>query len=152
MVTVKWAGDMVFESTPPSGNKIVLDAYQEFGGTSKGPTPVEAFLSAIAACSAMDVLAILQKKKQRVTAYRIEVEGTRPPQGEFPRPFTTLVVRHIVTGESIDAHAVERAVELSDQKYCSVMATIRSAPPIVSEFKIEEATLSERAPQPASTG
>jgi putative redox protein len=139
MVTVNWVGDMVFESDPPSGKKIVMDAYTEFGGTSKGPTPVETFLSAIAACSAMDVLAILQKKQQKVTGYRIEVEGERPPQGQFPRPFTSLVVRHIVTGQDIDPHAVERAVELSDQKYCSVMATIRSAPPITSEFRIEEA-------------
>ena len=138
MVTVNWAGGMAFEADPPSGNKFTMDSHEDFGGANLGPSPVEALLSALAACSAIDVLSILQKKHQQVTAYRIEVDGERPPNGVFPRPFTSLVVRHIVTGVNIDPTAVERAVQLSDDKYCSVIATLRANPKVTSEFRIEE--------------
>jgi putative redox protein len=140
MVTVNWAGGMAFEADPPSGNKFTMDSHPDFGGTNLGPSPVETLLSALGACSAIDVLSILQKKHQRVTAYRIEVDGERPPHGTFPRPFNSLVIRHIVTGVNIDPAAVDRAVQLSDDKYCSVIATLRAAPEVTSEFRIEEAT------------
>jgi putative redox protein len=139
MVIVNWTGGMSFEATPPSGIRFKMDAHPDFGGEGKGPSPVEALLSSIAACSAMDVLAILRKKQQKVSAYRIEVEGTRGPEGEYPRPFKSMIVRHIVTGDNIDPHAVEKAVELSDQKYCSVIATLREAPSVCSEFRVETA-------------
>lgn len=138
MVTVNWVGGMAFEADPPSGNKFLMDSHVDFGGENRGPSPVEALLSAVAACSAIDVLAILKKKQQDVTAYRIEVEGERPPQGQYPRPFTSIVVTHIVTGNDIDPAAVARAVELSDGKYCSVIATLRAGPTVTSDFRIEQ--------------
>jgi putative redox protein len=138
MVTVNWAGGMAFEATPPSGNKFVMDSHPDFGGANLGPSPVEALLSALGACSAIDVLSILEKKRQQLTAYRVEIEGERPPHGEFPRPFLSIVIRHIVCGINIDAAAVQRAVQLSDEKYCSVIATLRAAPRVSSEFRIEE--------------
>jgi putative redox protein len=138
MVTVNWVGGMAFEADPPSGNKFVMDSHVDFGGENRGPTPLEAFLASAAACSAVDVLAILKKKQQKVTGYRVEVDGERTPEGQYPRPYTSLVVRHIVQGEGIDPRAVERAVELSDEKYCTVMATLRHAPAISSEYRIEE--------------
>src|SRR5687767_2686859 len=134
MVNVEWKGQMLFEATPPSGNRLLMDSTQESGGQNKGPTPVETLLSSIAACSAMDVISILEKKRQKVTAYRLEIEGQRSAPGEWPRPFTSLIVRHIVSGQELDPAAVQRAVELSDGKYCTVMATLRQAPPIVSEW------------------
>lgn len=128
---------MAFEAVPPSGNRFTMDAYPDSGGKNLGPTPLEAFVSSMAACSAMDVISILQKKKQKVTAYRVEVEGERGPEGVYPRPYVSLVVRHIVSGEDLDQSAVERAVELSDQKYCSVLATLRAAPKVESVWEIE---------------
>ncbi|HVT10841.1 MAG TPA: OsmC family protein [Fimbriimonadaceae bacterium] len=139
MVTVNWLEGQAFEAEPPTGSKFVMDAYPEDGKKSRGPTPVEALLASIGACSAIDVLSILQKKRQTVTAYRVEVDGERTPEGEYPRPFKSLVIRHIVSGENLDPAAVERAVELSDQKYCSVIATLRAAPSVTSEFVIEDA-------------
>ena len=137
MVKVNWVGGMAFEATPPSGNKILMDAYPESGGTGNAPTPVEALLSSVAACTAMDVISILKKKRQVVTSYRVEIEGERAPEGEFPRPFLSMVVRHILAGENLDPEAVARSVELSDTKYCTVVATLRQAPAISSEWKIE---------------
>ena len=138
MVQVEWKGGMSFEAQTPSGATVVLDAHPESGGGGTGPTPVEALLSAAAACSGMDVLSILQKKQQKVTAYRIEVDGVRGPEGVWPRPFQSISVRHFVQGEDLDPAAVARAVELSDGKYCTVIMTLRAAPVVTSEWQIED--------------
>ena len=127
---------MAFKTDVPSGNNIVIDAHPDSGGSNLGPTPVEVFLSGAAACSAMDVVLILQKKKQVVTSYRVEVEWERPPQGQYPRPILSMTVRHIVSGEKLDEAAVRRAVELSDEKYCTVITTLRHAPSVKSEYLI----------------
>ena len=137
MVQVDWKGGRAFEATPPSGNKFVMDAYPEFGGQNLGPTPLEAFIASGAACSAIDVIEILEKKRQTVTAYRIEVDGERPTDGPYPRPFKSMVFRHILSGENLDPAAVEQALKLSDEKYCTVIATLRAAPTVTSEFTIE---------------
>lgn len=137
MIEVNWKGAMTFESNPPSGVKFVMDAYPESGGSNLGPTPLEAMLSSVAACSAMDVISILHKKKQKVTGYRIEVDGERGPEGIHPRPYLKLVVRHVISGENLDPAAVARAVELSDTKYCTVISTLRQGPEVTSEWVIE---------------
>jgi putative redox protein len=137
MTIVNWKGKMAFEAVPPSGSRLLMDAHPGSGGEGQGPTPVEALLSSIAACSAMDVISILEKKRQKVTGYRIEIEGVRPPPGEYPRPFTSITLRHILTGEDLDPVAVARSIELSDGKYCSVIATLRQSPVVTSEWHIE---------------
>ncbi len=134
---VSWKGRRVFEAEPESGNRFVMDAYPESGGQDRGPTPMEAFLLSGAACSAMDVLQILEKKRQRVTSYRVEVQGERAEDGPYPRPFTRLVFRHILEGENLDQNAVDQAVRLSDEKYCTVIATLRATPNVTSVFEIE---------------
>ncbi|HSI72926.1 MAG TPA: OsmC family protein [Fimbriimonas sp.] len=140
MLTVNWKGRMAFEAAVPSGNNFTMDATGEAGGDDLGPTPLEAFIASAGACSAMDVISILEKKRQKVTSYRIEVEWKRAPQGSpWPRPIEALVVRHIVTGHDLESEAVGKAVELSEQKYCSVMATLRYGPAISSEYRIEAA-------------
>jgi putative redox protein len=137
MVSVKWLGDMAFESTPPSGNKFILDSYPETGGHSKGPTPVEALLSSLAACSAMDVVSILEKKRQKVDSYRVEIEGDRAAAGsEWPRPFTAIRMKHILTGPGLDPAAVARSIQLSEEKYCTVLATLRLGPPVTSTSEV----------------
>lgn len=136
--TVEWKGQRVFEATPPSGVTFKMDAHPELGGQGMGPTPLEAFLGAMAACSAMDVISILEKKRQKVTSYRIEIDGDRTEEGVFPRPFATLRVRHVLVGENLDPEAAARAVELSEEKYCTVLATLRHNPTVTSSVLIEE--------------
>jgi len=138
VVTVHWQGDLVFRAEGDSGGSLTMGSYPEEGKAPQGPTPIETFLSAIAGCSAIDVLSILEKKRQKVTAYRVEVDGLRVPKGEWPRPFLSITVRHILQGEDIDPSAVARAIELTDEKYCSVIATLRQSPPVQSVFVIEE--------------
>lgn len=137
VISVEWRGARVFEASPPSGNHFVMDAYPESGGQNLGPTPMEAFVAAGAACSAIDVIQILEKKRQKVTSYRVEVETERSAEGVYPRPYTNLVFRHLVEGENLDERAVELAVRLSDEKYCSVIATLRAAPKVTSIYEIK---------------
>lgn len=134
--TVEWKGGREIEAKPESGNRFVMDAYPESGGQDKGPTPLEAFFASGAACSAMDVLQILEKKRQKVTSYKVVVEGERADETAYPKPYTKLVFRHILEGEDLDAAAVEQAVKLSDEKYCTVIATLRAAPTVESVFEI----------------
>jgi putative redox protein len=133
---VEWDGEMGFVAHPPSGFVFTMDSDAEFGGKGKGPMPMETLLCALAACTGMDVISILKKKRQTVTSYRIEVQGERPPQGQWPRPFTLIVVKHYVEGPNLDEEAVKRAVELSDEKYCSVSASLRSSVEIRSEWVV----------------
>lgn len=105
-------------------------------GEGQGPSPMQALLVSLAACSAMDVVSILEKKRQKVASYSVVAEGERPPAGEFPRGFTKIVMRHTLTGEDIDPLAVERAVQLSDEKYCSVAASLKAGVQISSVWEI----------------
>lgn len=129
---------MVFEATPPSGKSITMDALSETG-EAQGPTPLETFLCSLATCSAMDVISILKKQRQEVISYRIEIDGDREPYGSpWPRPYLNLRIRHIVNGVGLDPDKVRKAIELSDEKYCSVSATLRTSPPITSECVVLE--------------
>ena len=85
----------------------------------------------------MDIVNILEKKRQKIDSYRVEVDGERVPTGTWPRPFLSITVRHIVKGD-VDPDALARAIELTDEKYCSVIATLRQGPKIESVWEIEK--------------
>ena len=138
--TIEWKGGMAFEATPPTGNKWTMDAYPEVGGQNLGPTPLEAFVGGAAACSAMDVIHILKLKRQKVDSYRIEVDGDRDETGPYPRPYRTLRIRHILTGEIAPA-ALEEAVTNSDAKFCTAIATLRFGPAVTSEWELEPSSV-----------
>jgi putative redox protein len=136
LVTVEWKGGMAFEATPPSGNSFVMDSIPEHGGRNLGPSPFEALISSIAACSAIDVVSILEKKRQKIEKYTIEVTWTRPEDGVYPRPIVSAVVTHKLSGETLDPEAVQKAVALSDEKYCSVIASLRTPVDITSKAEV----------------
>ena len=131
MATVAYAGDDFFIGTPPSGHAQLMDSK---GDRRAAPTPVELLLVSVAACTAMDVQSILEKKRQDVIDYRVEIEGTRAE--EHPKKFTALHVHHIVRGRNVSEKAVADAVELSDTKYCSVAATVRPTATITTSFEV----------------
>lgn len=134
-VFVDWIEGLRFRAHPPSGYEFVFDGSDDVDEPA-GPQPVETMLCAAAACTGMDVISILQKKRQEVKRYRVELVGERPPQGEYPRLVTKIHVRHIVSGENLDPVAVARAVELSDTKYCSILATLRQNIEVTSEWQV----------------
>lgn len=131
--TVKYAGDEFFIGIPPSGHAQLMDSK---GDRHAATTPLEMLLVAVAGCTAMDVISILLKKRQDVTDYRVEIEGTRAD--EHPRKFLKFHINHIVHGRGVSARAVADAMELSDTKYCSVAATVRPTAEITTSFEIVE--------------
>jgi len=131
--TVTYAGEDLFVAVTPSGHAQVLDTDTQ---RSTAASPMELLLIALGGCTAVDVISILKKKRERVTDYRVEVRGER--RAEHPRAYTRLEVRHIVRGRGVSAKSVAQAVELSESKYCSVAATLRPAAEIVSTYEIIE--------------
>ena len=131
--TVRYAGDEFFIGTPPSGHAQLMDSK---GDRHAAPTPMEMLLVSVAGCTAVDVISILKKKRQDVTDYNVEITGTRAD--DHPRKYTAFHVHHIVHGRSVSADAVERAIELSDTKYCSVAATVRPTAEITTTYEIIE--------------
>ena len=131
--TVKWAGDEFFIGTPPSGHALTIDSK---GDRRAAYSPLEMLLVSVAACTAADVISILLKKRQNVTDYNVEVTGSRVE--DHPRKFIAFHVHHIVQGRSVSEKAVADAVELSDQKYCSVAATVRPTAEITTSFEVIE--------------
>ena len=131
--TIHFAGADLFVAVTPSGHAQVLDTDAQ---RSTAASPMELLLVALGGCTAVDVISILQKKRERVTDYRVEVRGER--RAEHPRAYTRLEVRHIVRGRGVSEKSVAQAVELSESKYCSVAATLRPAAEIVSSFEIIE--------------
>jgi putative redox protein len=129
--TVQYAGDEFFIGMTPSGYAQIMDSK---GDRHAGPTPMEMLLVSVAGCTAMDVQSILTKKRQDVTAYNVEITGTRAD--EHPRKFTTFNIHHIVHGRNVSEKAVADAIELSDTKYCSVAATVRPTATITTSFEI----------------
>ena len=137
------AGDGLFVAVSPGGHAQVLETNSE---RASAATPMELLLMALGGCTAVDVVSILKKKRERVTGYRVEVRGTR--RDEHPRAFTRIEVRHVVTGHNLSERAVAQAVELSETKYCSVAATLQY---FVSDNSMARATAFSERPRPRRT-
>ena len=103
-----------------AGDQIIIDGEE----VALGVRPMEALLAALGTCTAFDVVSILAKRQTPVESYRIELEGERAE--EPPRRYTRIWVRHLVSGEGITPESLERAVSLSHEKYCSVVATLNA--------------------------
>ena len=129
--TVQYAGDEFFIGTTPGGHAQAIDAK---GDRKSAASPLEMLLVSVAACTAVDVVSILQKKRQNITGYKAEITGTR--REEHPRAFTHFHIHHIVYGQDVSEQAVAQAIELSDTKYCSVAATVRPTARIETSFEI----------------
>jgi putative redox protein len=132
--TVHFAGNEFFIAIPPRGHAIPLDMD---GQRSAASSPLELLLVALGGCTGADVISILRKKREQVTDYRVEVRGEQ--REEYPKSFRRMEVRHILRGRGISKTAVEQAIDLSSNKYCSVSATLRPTVEIVTTYEIHEA-------------
>jgi len=129
--TIHFAGDEFFIGITPSGQAQAIETNST---RASAATPMELLLIALGSCTGVDVVSILKKKRQQVTSYRIEVSGDR--REDFPRSYTRLEVKHIISGRGVSEQAVASAIELSDKKYCSVAATLRGSAEIVTSYEI----------------
>ncbi|HID79873.1 MAG TPA: OsmC family peroxiredoxin [Aquifex aeolicus] len=131
-VFVKHLERFKFEGLNSEGKKVLIDGKPPFGD-GEYPTPMELLLISLGGCTAIDVLSILNKKRVKVEDFSVEVEGIR--REEHPKVYTYIKVRYIFKGD-IPERAVERAIKLSMEKYCSVSAMLKATAKVEWEYEI----------------
>jgi putative redox protein len=133
---IVWAGEMAFTAHTASGHTLNMDATLANGGQNAAPQPLELLLVSLAACSAMDVLGILKKKRQPIERLSVRVRHERA--ADYPRVYTAIRVEYVVRGTGVQRAAVERAIELTETKYCPVHAMLAPTVAISHSYTIEE--------------
>jgi len=133
---VSWTKRMSFIGSAESGFQVPLGTSPDVGGDEDGFRPMELLLVGLAGCTAMDVISILQKKRQQVDAFEVQVQAERAE--EHPRVFTSIRMEYVVTGKNIERDAVERSVQLSADKYCPAQAMFRKLMPLELVITIKE--------------
>jgi len=137
VVQAKLETALRFTATADSGHSVTLDAAEHAGGQNAGFRPMEMLLVGLAGCTGMDVISILRKKRQQVTGYEVHVEGVRAE--ENPMVFVDITVEHVVTGHQVQPDAVERAIELSEGRYCGAGAMLGKVARLTHVYRIVEA-------------
>lgn len=135
---VTWTGKRQFVGVDQAGHSLVMDAKPEYRGEGSGIRPMELLLHGLAGCTGMDVVSILEKKRQDVRDLTITVRAHQRTD-EFPKIYTRVEVEYVVKGFDIKPEALQRAIELSEQKYCSVKGMLGPQVEVVSSFRVEQA-------------
>lgn len=134
--TVSWNENLKFTGVADSGFSVVMDTKKESGGDNSAVRPTELLAMSVGGCTAMDVISILKKKRQNVTGLDVVVHADRAM--DHPRKFLAMTIEYIVTGRNVDPEAVERAVQLSEDKYCSVINTLKGNVEFKQKIVIKE--------------
>lgn len=134
---VTWKEGMSFTGTADSGFEVALGASEAVGGADDGFRPMELIAIGLAGCTGMDVLSILRKKREEITNFKVDVKTERAAQ--HPHVFTNIHVHYTIEGKSIKPASVERAIELSETRYCPAQAMLLKAAPITHTYEILEA-------------
>ena len=137
-VTVKWNDKRRFVAWDEDGHSVVMDAKAAYKGDGSGARPLQLVLYAIAGCTGMDVISILEKKRQVVTGFDLVVKGTQRTD-EYPKIYEHIEIEYIVTGIGVTDAAVARAIELSEEKYCSVRGMLGPQVEVTTSFRVLEA-------------
>ena len=122
-VRIKWLEQRAFEAETGSGHRITMDGPPEHGGRNIAARPMEMVLVGLGGCSAFDVVEILEKSRQKVVGCQIQIDAERAD--DIPAVFTKIHMHFVFTGEDLNEKHVKRAVELSIDKYCSVVKMLR---------------------------
>ena len=133
---VKWVNDLTFLGESESGHGIVMDTRPEFGGNNLGLSPMEMVLVGVGGCTAIDMVKILKKGRQKIEGCVIDLNAEQAP--EPPKVFTHVHVHYVVSGRGLDPKKVENAIELSAEKYCSVSLLVAATADITHDFEIVE--------------
>ena len=135
---VTWKGRMSFEGSAASGFTLPLGTDPAVGGDNDGFRPMELLAIGLAGCTAMDVVSILQKKRQNVTGFEVRIVTERAQ--EHPKVFTHEKVEYVIDGHQVEPAAVERAIVLSSTKYCPAQAMLAKAVKIEHTYVVNEAS------------
>lgn len=135
-VNLRWIGGAAFQGETGSGHRIITDGPEEGGGRNIGPRPMEVLLLGMAACSSYDVVTILRKGRQEIADCLLEVNGTRAE--EDPKVFTDIHLHFIVIGRQVKSSLVERAINLSAERYCSASIMLGKTAKLTHSYEIRE--------------
>jgi putative redox protein len=135
LATVTWKEGIHFVGTS-AGHTVDMDGNTDAGGQDLGFAPMRLLLVAFGGCTGMDVISILKKMRQDVTHFEMELNGTRAT--EHPKVYTQIEIVYRLRGRNLARDMVEKAVQLSEDKYCSVGAMLKKAAPIVTRIEVEE--------------
>ncbi len=133
---VIWKERLSFTGAADTGIEIPLGANIDVGGDGDGMRPMELFAIGLAGCTAMDVISILQKKRQEIDAFEVQVHMERAD--EHPKVFTEAEIVYLITGKNVQEKAVLRAIELSASRYCPAQAMLGQLIPIAIRYQIYE--------------
>lgn len=131
LITTKWLGNMAFESSNPSGLNLIMDAGPESGGEGKGFRPKALMLSSLAGCSGLDVAMLIKKMKLEVEEFSIETSANLTD--EHPKYYDAVTIEYHFWGSNLNEKKLQRAVDLSVEKYCGVMEMFRKFADIKTE-------------------
>ena len=132
---ITWLNGRTFVAESGSGHAVVLDGAPEHGGRNIGIRPMEMLLMGLGGCTAFDVVMILEKSREKVTGCEVSLEGERA--SEDPKIFTAVKIVYRLKGEDLKPAAVERAIKLSEEKYCSATKMFEKTATITHEWLIE---------------
>ncbi|MGZ0015806.1 OsmC family protein [Yeosuana sp. AK3] len=122
-ITTTWLGNMKFESTNPSGHQLFIDAGPENDGHGEGYRPKALMLSALAGCSGLDVASLIKKMKVKVDDFKIEIDANLTE--EHPKIYDKVIMEFHFFGKELNEQKLQKAVDLSVEKYCGVMEMFR---------------------------
>lgn len=132
LAEVTWAGDNVFVGSDTTGHSAVYDSSES---VMKGMSPMRSLLTSLGACTGMDVVAILKKRRQKLTSLKVLLTGERPQYG-LPKPWTSIHVKYVLTGKKLEEKYVMEAIKDSTEKFCSVGATLTPTAKITHSYEI----------------
>jgi putative redox protein len=135
-VRIKWLEGVAFVAETETSHAFVMDGSPEGGGRNLGPRPMETVLAGTGGCTAYDVVTILRKARQDVTDVAIELDADRAATD--PKVFTRIHMHFIVKGHNVKRDAVERAIKMSAEKYCSATAMLAKTAEVTHDFEIVE--------------
>jgi putative redox protein len=133
-INCEWAGGMAFESKA-GGHTLRMDAGAEVGGQDSGLRPKPLLLTSLAGCTGMDIVSLLTKMRVQINKFNIDIKGDLTD--EHPRYYHRIHVIYTFQGENLDREKVEKAVKLSQDKYCGVSAMLRKAAELTYEIRYE---------------
>ncbi len=134
-IDLAWKGNMAFE-TDMDGHQVTIDAGKESGGDDLGPRPKKLMLTALAGCSGIDVISILKKMKIVPESFHVVVEGDVTE--DHPKRYQEIKVVYEFKGKDLPFEKLQKAVELSEEKYCGVSAVYKEAMNMSSEIRVIE--------------
>jgi putative redox protein len=138
-VQAEWESGYRFDVKTGSGHQVAVDAGEELGGMNSAPSPMEMLLVGLAGCTGINVVMMLKKQKQDIEEYEVKIRGERTLK--HPQVFTWIEIEHVFSGRNIQSEAVQRAIDLTEERYCGASTMLGETAVLTHTFRIVEMEL-----------